>query len=38
MSNHFHLVAETPRANLVEGMQRLLGAYTSRVNHRHKEF
>jgi REP element-mobilizing transposase RayT len=38
MSNHFHLVAETPRGNLVEGMQWFLGVYTSRVNHRQKEF
>ena len=38
MSNHFHLVIETPRANLVEGMHWLLGVYTSRFNHRHKEF
>src|SRR5690349_18949663 len=38
MNNHFHLVTETPRANLVEGMQWLLGVYTNRFNHRHKEF
>ena len=38
MSNHFHLVVETPRANLVDGMQWLLGVYTNRFNHRHKEF
>ena len=38
MSNHFHRVIETPRANLVEGMHWLLGVYTSRFNHRHKEF
>ncbi len=38
MSNHFHLVIETPRANLVEGMKWLLGVYTSRFNHRQKEF
>ena len=25
MSNHFHLVIETPRGNLVEGMKWLLG-------------
>jgi hypothetical protein len=25
MLNHFHLVIETPRANLVSGMQWLLG-------------
>jgi len=38
MSNHFHLVVETPRANLVSGMQWLLGTYTMRFNRRHKEF
>ena len=38
MSNHFHLVTETPRANLVDGMQWLLGVYTNRFNHRQKEF
>ena len=36
MSNHFHLVVETPRANLVEGMKWLLGTYTIRFNRRHK--
>ncbi len=25
MGNHFHLVVETPRANLVAGMRRLMG-------------
>ena len=38
MSNHFHLVIETPRANLVEGMKWLLGIYTMRYNRRQKEF
>jgi len=38
MLNHFHLVIETPRANLVDGMQWFLGVYTNRFNHRHKEF
>jgi putative transposase len=38
MSNHFHLVTETPRGNLVDGMQWFLGVYTSRFNHRHREF
>lgn len=38
MNNHFHLVIETPRGNLVTGMQWLLGVYTNRFNHRHKEF
>ena len=36
MSNHFHLVVETPRANLVPGMKWLLGTYTQRFNSRHK--
>lgn len=35
MSNHFHLVVETPRANLVEGMKWLLGT-TSRKRWREK--
>src|SRR3954467_277161 len=35
MSNHFHLVIETPRANLVAGMKWLLGTYTMRFNRRH---
>jgi REP element-mobilizing transposase RayT len=38
MGNHFHLLLETPRANLVDGMKWLLGTYTIRFNHRHKEF
>src|SRR6266446_6275235 len=38
MSNHFHLVTETPRADLVDGMKWLLGTYTIRFNRRHKEF
>ena len=36
MSNHFHLVIETPRPNLVEGMKWLLGTYTMRFNRRHR--
>jgi REP element-mobilizing transposase RayT len=35
MSNHFHLVVETPRPNLVSGMKWLLGTYTMRFNRRH---
>lgn len=35
MSNHFHLVVETPRANLIEGMKWLLGSYTMGFNRRH---
>jgi len=38
MSNHFHLVVETPRANLVAGMKWLLGTYTMRFNHHHRLF
>jgi putative transposase len=36
MSNHFHLVLETPQANLVAGMKWFLSTYTSRFNRRHK--
>jgi putative transposase len=36
MRNHFHLVIETPAANLVAGMKWLLGVYTKRFNIRHK--
>lgn len=38
MGNHFHLVAETPQANLVAGMKWLLGTYTGRFNRRHHCF
>jgi putative transposase len=38
MLNHFHLVVETPRANLVAGMKWFLGTYTGRFNRRHKLF
>jgi len=36
MRNHFHLVLETPEANLVAGLKWLLGVYTKRFNIRHK--
>src|SRR6266481_8505678 len=36
MSNHFHLVVETPRPNLVAGMKWLLGTYSMRFNRRHR--
>jgi putative transposase len=36
MSNHYHLVLETPNANLVAGMAWLQSSYTIRLNHRHK--
>jgi len=35
MRNHFHLVIETPKANLVAGMKWLSGVYTKRFNIRH---
>src|SRR5881394_2798074 len=38
MGNHFHLVADTPQANLVAGMQWLLSTYTARFNRRHRRF
>ena len=38
MPNHFHLVMETPEANLVAGMKWFLGTYTARFNRRHKYF
>jgi len=37
MRNQFHLVIETPQANLVAGMKWLLGVYTKRFNIRHKQ-
>src|SRR5437899_5930039 len=36
MGNHFHLVLETPGANLVAGMRWFLSTYTARFNRRHK--
>lgn len=35
MSNHFHLVLETPDANLSQGMRQLNGVYTQRFNRDH---
>ena len=37
MGNHYHLLIETPEANLVDGMRRLQGTYTKRFNIRHKQ-
>ncbi len=34
MSNHYHLLLETPEGNLVEGMRWLQGTYTIRFNIR----
>jgi REP element-mobilizing transposase RayT len=36
MNNHYHLVLETPKANLVAGMGWLQNTYTRRLNARHK--
>ena len=38
MGNHYHLLVETPKANLVAGMKWFLGTYTGRFNWRHKLF
>ena len=36
MDNHFHLLIETPEANLARGMRQLNGVYTQRYNRRHR--
>jgi putative transposase len=36
MSNHYHLLIETPDANLSKGMRQLNGVYTQTFNRRHK--
>jgi REP element-mobilizing transposase RayT len=38
MDNHFHLVVETPQANLAAGMKWLWGTYTARFNRQHRLF
>ena len=35
MTNHFHLVLETPKANLSQFMQKVLTGFTVYFNHRH---
>lgn len=35
MDNHYHLLIETPHANLSRGMRQLNGVYTQRFNSRH---
>ena len=35
MSNHYHLVIETPDGNLSKGMRQLNGVYTQATNRRH---
>jgi len=36
MGNHYHLLLETPEANLSRGMRLLQGIYTIRHNARHR--
>lgn len=36
MGNHYHLLMETPEANLGRGMRRLNGVYTQAFNRRHE--
>lgn len=36
MGNHYHLVVETPEANLSRGMRALNGEYTQAFNRRHR--
>ena len=35
MTNHYHLLVETPAPNLAIGMRQLNGVFTQRFNHRH---
>jgi len=35
MPNHYHILAQTPDANLSRGMRHLNGVYTQRFNRRH---
>jgi REP element-mobilizing transposase RayT len=35
MSNHYHLLAQTPEPNLSRGMRQLNGVYAQRFNRRH---
>jgi REP element-mobilizing transposase RayT len=36
MTNHYHLVVETPEGNLAPGMRQLNGVYTQYVNRTHR--
>ena len=36
MSNHYHLLIETPKANLSQIMKHINGLYTQRFNRKHK--
>ena len=35
MTNHYHLLVETPEANLAQGMRQLNGVYTQQFNRTH---
>ena len=35
MSNHYHLLVETPEGNLSQGMRKFNGVYTQLFNRRH---
>lgn len=35
MTNHYHLLLETPEPNLSQGMRQLNGVYTQQFNRRH---
>jgi len=35
MTNHYHILIETPEANLSHGMRQLNGVYTQKFNHTH---
>jgi hypothetical protein len=36
MSNHYHLLVETPDANLSKGMRQLNGTFTQAINRKHQ--
>nr|WP_172200502.1 transposase [Niveibacterium sp. COAC-50] len=36
MGNHYHLLVETPEANLAAGVRHMGGVYTQRFNRRHR--
>lgn len=36
MTNHYHLVIETPDSNLSKGMRQLNGMFTQATNRRHQ--
>ncbi|WP_425320578.1 transposase [Nitrosomonas aestuarii] len=38
MSNHYHLLIETPDGNLSKGMRQLNGVFTQASNRRHDPY